>query len=99
MSTNLKTSLKAEAISLALAKVTGRRPIIEKTPAGVRIYWSDEDLPAVRAWFESQVSRVSDVPPDITIDLLPVVSPYAVRNVAPAVLVTLAVGVLLGRLM
>jgi len=92
----LATTLKAEGVALALNKMTGRRPLVEDVGGRARVYWSAEDLPHVRAWFEDQVSRAS-VPPDVSIDLLPVVGPYAAKSAAPAVILTLAVGVLLGR--
>lgn len=93
---NTLTTVKAEAIAIALGRLTGARPLVEDIGGQARVYWSDQDLPRVRAWFESQLSRAA-VPPDVSIDLLPVVGPYAARSAAPAVLVTLAIGVILGR--
>lgn len=96
----LSTTVKAEALAIALFKLTGRRPVIEDLGGRARLSWSAEDLPFVRTWFESQLSRpVTAVPPDVEIDFLPVVGPYAARSAAPAVLLTLAAGVLLGRLL
>jgi len=92
----LSTTLKAEAVALALYRLTGSRPIIESVGDTARVYWLETDLPMVRAWFEKQVQK-SSVPPDVSIDLMPVVAPFASRTAAPAVLITLAVGVLLGR--
>jgi hypothetical protein len=92
----LATTLKAEGVALALYKMTGRRPKIEDIAGRARVYWDSDDLPVVRAWFEDQVSRAA-IPPDVSIDLLPVVGPYAAKSAAPAVILTLAVGVILGR--
>jgi len=92
----LVTSVKAEAIAIALQRLTGFRPLIEDIAGRARIYWSDNDLPAVRSWFENQLTKTS-APAEISVDLLPVVGPYAAKSAAPAVLITLAVGVLLGR--
>lgn len=92
----LSTTIKAEGVALALYKMTGKRPLVEDVGGRARVYWSRDDLPVVRAWFEDQVSRAA-IPPDVSIDLLPVVGPYAAKSAAPAVILTLAVGVLLGR--
>ena len=92
----LSTTIKAEAVALGLGKITGKRPQVEDIGGRARVYWADADLPAVRTWFEDQVSRAA-VPPDVSIDLLPVVGPYAAKSAAPAVLLTLAIGVILGR--
>lgn len=94
----LTTTVKAEAISLALFRLTGARPVVEDIGGRARIYWQDADLPAVRSWFEGQLTK-TEIPPDVSIDLLPVVGPYAAKSAAPAVLLTLIAGVLLGRLL
>lgn len=96
MSAKLTTKIKAEGVALALYRLTGVRPSVEYVGQTARVFWRAEDLPVARAWFESQVSR-AELPPDVVIDLLPVVGPYAARSAAPAVVLTLAVGVLLGR--
>lgn len=96
MEERLSTRIKAEAVALGLMKMTGRRPMVEYVAGRARVYWSADDLPYVRAWFENQLSKTS-IPPDVSIDLLPVVGPYVARSTGPVVILTLAVGVILGR--
>lgn len=102
MALPLSTEVKAEAIALGLYKVTGRRPLLRELPGGrAELFWSEDDLPYVRRWFEGQADRVGSGAgaPDVSVDLFPVVSPYAARKVGPIALVLLGVGILLGRLL
>lgn len=93
------SAVKAQAVALALGRVTGYTPLVARVGDRARVYWSNDDLPHVRAWLRQHASRVASGPPsDVYIDLVPVVQPYVMQSVIPAVLITLAVGVVLGRL-
>lgn len=84
----LQTAIKGEALAAALERITGERPFVRYVGSTARLSWSTEQLPAVRAWFEAQMSRE---PGDVQIDFLPVVTPYILRKAGPpAILAALA---------
>jgi hypothetical protein len=93
----IQTRAKAELIATVLGRLTGRRPAIEFSGETARVAWVAEDLPVVREWFENQLSP-SAVPSDVTVDLLPVISPFVTRKVLPAALGAVLGGFILGKL-
>jgi len=92
----IATRAKAEIIAAALGRMSGRRPVIEYVGDTARIAWAAEDLPAVRLWLESQLTPGA-VPSDVTVDLLPVISPFVTRKIVPAAVGTFLAGFLFGK--
>lgn len=93
----LTTTIKAEAVAAALGKLTGARPVVHDVGGRAVIRWRDEDLPVARAWLDTQLSKGGGAPADVSVDLVPVVTPYAARTVLPVVLGVLLVGYIMGR--
>jgi hypothetical protein len=70
---------KAEALALGLGQLVGQTPMVDSSGPVAKVYWTKEQIPAVKTWVDNQMSKQGDV----EIDFLPVALSYALPKVLP----------------
>ena len=92
----LQTALKTELLSQIVERITGEKPLIEKTETYSHFRFSPGQQIKLRAFLKAQLKP--QPPGDIRIDAAPVVLPVLVEQAAPYILGVAALGFLIGRL-
>ena len=89
------TLTKGNAVGFALEQVTDKKPVVQDMGDHIKIYWKDEDIPAITKKINDIISRKEKG--DIRVDWMPVVAPIAIKKALPYAIGILVVGYVLGK--
>jgi hypothetical protein len=84
---------KAEALALGLGQLVKQTPMVDTSGPVARVYWTKEQVPAVKAWVDTQMSKKGDV----EVDFLPVALSYALPKVLPWAIGAIVIVYLIGK--
>ena len=86
--------LKADGAASIISMVTGYKPeVIEKQNGGALLSFNDTDRPAVTALIEKTMQEAINAPAgDLSLDLVPLLSPLALKYLLPVVIGLLVLG-------
>lgn len=90
------TLTKGKAVGFALEQVTGKEPVVQDMGDYIKIYWKDEDIPAITKKINDITSK--EEKGDIRVDWMPVVAPIAIKKALPYAVGILVVGYVLGKI-
>lgn len=81
----MNSSIKANAIALALGAVTGTAPTVFNDGEKFRIYWDGEELTKVQQYIEDQLTK-ERIQGNITVEYKTAVLPVLIKRYSPVVL-------------
>jgi hypothetical protein len=85
------TVLKAQMYALAIQRITGEKPVIIYYEDRAEINFTKSQAEKIRAMM------VSKKPPDVKINLMPVLFPLILQKAIIYTLVTLITGIIIGK--
>ena len=95
---NPVTNFKAQALSAALKMIIGYEPIITETKEGRAVLmFNQTDLPRIRSALQAMAFKAGKAGQgDVSINLVPIVAPMALKYVAPVILGLVIAGGIVG---
>jgi hypothetical protein len=95
---NNEALLKANTASAIIKMVTGFEPlIIERPEGGALITFNEADRREVTALIEKTITKAIKAPPgDMSLDILPVLSPLAIKYLLPLIIGLVLIGAIGG---
>lgn len=93
---NITAITKAQALGLAMQKITGIEPSYDYKPDHVLVYWQPDRLKRMQGYVEKLASS-GRKPGDVRVNWMPVITPFAIKKAVPYIVGMLAVGYILGK--
>ena len=92
------TMLKAEAVALAIEKLTGEKPYISYAPAGTDLYFTPAQVEKIKPVLTALIDKKPTPADRINIHAAPIVAPIILKKAAPFIVGLVALGYVLGKL-
>jgi hypothetical protein len=94
------TNIKAQTLAAALKMILGYQPQITETPDGRAVLvFNTQDIPKIRRALQAMAFKAGKTGGDVSVNIMPVVAPMALKYVAPVVVGLVAAGAITGYLM
>jgi len=91
---NIELITKAKLYGKALNIITGQAPDYDIQPNKIRVYYQPDHLRAAQKQFEKMVKSKSD----ISVEWLPIITPYLIKTYAPYLLLGLTAAYVIGKI-